>query len=142
MTRIDQLANEIIEYNYGDIQQINHIMKVYSYAKFIGKNELLSPDNQKVLEVAALTHDFGIKVNELLKNLKFDSKLISRVCFINKHKYPYSEIDGIDFQILVEAYLLVHIYENQLSADEVMNIKENIFKTMTGIEYLNLLFCV
>lgn len=34
---------------------------------------------------------------------KFEEKLIKRVCYLVGHHHTYTDIDGIDYQILVEA---------------------------------------
>ena len=39
-------------------------MKVYAYAKAIGEQEELEPELQEILEIAAVTHDIGIKKSE------------------------------------------------------------------------------
>ena len=45
-----------------------------------------------------------------------------------------------DFQILVEADFLVNIDEDQMSKEAIQSIKEKIFKTRTGINYINHLY--
>jgi HD superfamily phosphohydrolase YqeK len=54
----------MIKYYAGDVKRINHFMKVYGFAKTIGEMEQLESAKQEVLELAAIVHDIGIKVNE------------------------------------------------------------------------------
>ena len=45
----------------------------------------------------------------------FSDSLIDRVCFLVGHHHTYTEIDGIDFQILVEADFLVNAREEKMT---------------------------
>jgi hypothetical protein len=54
--------------------------------------------------------------------------------------HSYSKIDGIDFQILVEADFLVNIYEDNMGREKIIKIRDNIFKTASGIELLEDLY--
>jgi hypothetical protein len=56
------------------------------------------------------------------------------------HHHTYENIEGLDYQILVEADILVNIYEDNISKDILHSIKNNIFKTKSGIELLNQLY--
>ena len=63
--------------------------------------------------------------------------------YLIAHHHTYTNIDGMDYQILVEADFLVNADEDRLSSDAIENFKEKIFKTTTGIvvlenNYLNL----
>ena len=54
--------------------------------------------------------------------------------------HSYDKIDGIDFQILVEADLLVNIYEDEIDEKAIGNIEKTIFKTKSGKQLLKLLY--
>jgi len=153
MRSIGKVINAMIKYNKGDVRRINHFLKVYGFAKAIGEMENLDETTQQILEVAALTHDIGIKNSErkhnssagsfqqiegppeaerLLLELCFDSKLIERVCWLIAHHHTYTDIIGIDYQILVEADFLVNIFEDNSSAESIQSVRKNIFKTSAG----------
>ena len=60
-------------------------------------------------------------------------------CFIHScamlpiaHHHTYNNIDGIDYQILVEADFLVNMCEDELSEEALQNAYQNIFRTETG----------
>lgn len=161
MNHVTKLINEMITYFTGDAKRINHFIKVHSFAKIIMELEEIDSEMYDIIEVAALTHDIGIKVCEekyntcsgkyqeimgpavakkLLMELGYDESLVERVCYLVGHHHTYTNIDGVDYQILVEADLLVNIYEKMIPTEEVVNIKETIFKTKTGIRLLEELF--
>ena len=152
---INKLTTEMIKYYKGDPKRINHFLKVFSYSKFIGMNENLDEKTQFILETAALVHDIGIKISEekegpamaqkMLENLNYDKDIIERVCYLVGHHHTYNSINGMDYQILVEADFLVNlyedkIYEGQYSQSAVESVYNKIFKTETGKEYFRNLF--
>ena len=151
------IINEMIRYYAKDPIRVNHFLKVYSFAKSIGELEKLNEETQDILEVAAIIHDIGIKISEekynssagnyqeiegppvareMLSKFKFDEKFIDRVCYLIGHHHTYSKIEGIDYQILVEADFLVNIYEDEIKIPQIESIKEKYFKTKAGTEFL------
>lgn len=147
------VANKMIEYYGNDKKRINHFLKVHSFAKIIAEKEKLDEKTIKIIEIAALTHDIGIKISEekynssagkyqeiegpavcckMLTDLGYDKNTINRVCYIIGHHHTYDNICGIDYQIIVEADFIVNLYEDNCSNDAVKAAYENIFKTAAG----------
>ena len=54
--------------------------------------------------------------------------------------HSYDKIDGLDFQILVEADFLVNIYEDNMSPEAAATVKKKYFETKTGREYISSLY--
>ena len=150
MDKISNLILEMINFDAGEPELIQHFIKVYEFAKIIGHMENISPDNMEILEVAAIIHDIGIKVSiekygkengklqeqegpayaeELLNRLEYQQDVTERVSYLVAHHHTYSNIDGIDYQILVEADFLVNLYENHSSKEAIQNTYNKIFKT-------------
>ena len=161
MNHIGQVINAMIAYYAGDVRRINHFLKVYSFAKTIGEMEGLDESTQEIIEIAALTHDIGIKNSEkkynssagnyqqiegppeakkLLAELGIESGVIDRVCWLIAHHHTYTDIQGIDYQILVEADFLVNFYEDNVSQDSIQSIRDKIFKTLSGKMILNAIY--
>lgn len=159
--RVSQVMDMMTMYYHHDVKRINHFTKVYGYAKYIGEMEGLQQTTQEILEIAALTHDIGIKISEekyhssagryqeqegpsvamaKLTEIGIPEGIINRVCFLIGHHHTYSAIDGQDFQILVEADFIVNIHEESLSVDAIRSIAENVFKTKTGLALLGRLY--
>lgn len=159
--KINDLIQEMIYYYQGDPKRVHHFLKVYAFSKSIAAGENINRSLQTVLETAAVLHDIGIKTSEekyrsssgyhqqiegppiardmLLQN-GFEEEITDRICFLIGHHHTYTNIDGLDYQILVEADFLVNIYEEELDFKEIEIIRKNIFKTKTGIKYLNQLY--
>lgn len=115
MNLIGQIINAMIAYYAGDVRRINHFLKVYGFAKAIGEMEGLDESTQEIIEIAALTHDIGIKNSEkkynssagnyqqiegppeakkLLAELGIESGVIDRVCWLIAHHHTYNRHSG------------------------------------------------
>lgn len=155
---ITQLMLAMIEYDAPDAKRIQHFIKVHNFAATIGKNEKLPDETLFILESAAILHDIGIHPAEakygnsngkhqeelgpqeakvLLQKLSYNQNQIDRICYLIGHHHTYTDIDGIDYQILVEADFLVNILEDNLSTKTAISVKQNIFKTNTGLLLLH-----
>lgn len=161
MNNLTLLAKSMTEYYKGDPKRINHFLKVHAFAKEIGELENLDEETLFTVETAAYVHDIGIKISEqkygssagkyqeiegpaeaekMLEQLGFDKKVINRVSYLVGHHHTYDYIDGIDYQIIVEADFLVNAYEDMMSAESIMNVRKKIFRTKSGTALLDTLF--
>lgn len=161
MERTAKVLNAMVAYYAGDARRVNHFLKVYAFAKAIGELEGLPADSQEILEIAALTHDIGIKISEekygssagkyqelegppiarnLLTKIGLPGAWVERVCWLIAHHHTYSAIDGLDCRILMEADFLVNAYEDNLSQDSIHHIRETLFRTKSGTAFLNSLY--
>ena len=158
---VPKVINKMILYFNGDMKRINHAIKVYGFSKAIAGNESIPEESNRILELAAILHDIGIKeaerkyhsatgkyqeiegppiANKWLTELGIDQSVVERVCYLIGNHHSYSKIDGIDFQILVEADFIVNIQEEGLNSAAANRIKKKYFKTDTGIRLLESLF--
>lgn len=158
---MEQLFLEMIKFFTGDPKRIQHFTKVHSFARLIGLGEKIDDDTQRILEIAAIVHDVGIKPAEekhgtasgkyqeqegppvaeaILKKLGYPQSIIERVCYLVGHHHTYKDIDGIDYQILIEADFLVNMFESEMSANAIKSTLDKIFRTKTGKEYCQLMF--
>ncbi|PBC88761.1 HD domain-containing protein [Caldicellulosiruptor bescii] len=158
---IDSIALEMIKYFKNDVRRINHALKVFSFARLIGKAEGLDGKKQYILEAAALLHDIGIKMceqkynstaghlqeiegpevaKEILSHIDVEKHKLERILFLIGNHHSYSKIDDIDFQILVEADFLVNIYEDSMDVETIKSIKHKYFKTKMGLFMLEKMF--
>lgn len=150
---INKLHMAMIELYHGDAKRIQHFCKVHSYAKLIAEMENVDAKTLFILETAALTHDIGIHLCEekygncngklqekegpviaekLLSDLGFSGEVSERVQYLIAHHHTYNNIDGIDYQILVEADFLVNLFEEHSGREAVETALERVFRTKTG----------
>lgn len=160
-SRERNLIGKMIDYYEGDPKRVQHFLKVYEFARLIGEAEEHPKDTLTVLKTAAIVHDIGIKVSEqkydssagkyqeqegpaiaepMLRACGYEEEMIDRVLFLIAHHHTYNQIDGIDYQILVEADFLVNLFEDNSNRQVAENVKENIFRTKTGLWYLEKMF--
>lgn len=158
---LDALFCAMIEYDAGDAERIQHFTKVHAYARLIAVEEGLDETTSFILEAAAYTHDIGIRMalekyghsdgnlqekegptvaQHLLSELGFENYVIERICYLIGHHHSYDSIDGMDYQILVEADFLVNFYEDKMSAHSRRKAVEQIFKTETAKRLYRLMY--
>ena len=68
----------------------------------------------------------------MLSELGFENYLIERICYLIGHHHTYTNVDGLDYQVLIEADFLVNLYEDDANRSAIMKAYENIFRTQTG----------
>lgn len=151
--KIYQLTQEMIRFDRHDPMRIQHLLKVHSFAQLIGQAEQLDEHTQFITECAALVHDIGIRPAEekfgncsgklqeqegpayarkMLQDLSFDEADIDRICYLVGHHHTYTNISGMDYQILVEADFLVNFYEDHLNENAIRTAYQKIFRTNAG----------
>ena len=154
-----EVVRRMVLFDKGDARRIQHFLKVYMFAALIGKMEGLPPEQQEILEIAAILHDIGIIPAEkkygtsngrlqeqegpayaraLLQEAGgYQPELIDRVCFLIAHHHTYEGVDGPDWQILLEADFLVNSFEKNMPEEAIKKMRSRVFKTGSGIAMLN-----
>ena len=158
---VQSVLSKMIGYFKDDTQRINHALKVYSFARNISIFEYIPDEQIKIVEIASLLHDIGIKesekkygssagnyqelegppiASELLSEFSLPQKVIERICQLIGNHHSYDKLSGIDFQILIEADFLVNIFEDKYTASQIETVKNKYFKTKTGLKYLTSMY--
>ncbi len=151
--QLDDLFLRMISFYEGDPKRIQHFTKVHSFSRIIGIEEELDDTTLFILEAAAYIHDIGIRpaeekygkcdgklqeqegpiyAQQILSELGFENYMIERICYLIGHHHTYTNVEGMDYQILIEADFLVNLFEDDLSDREIQSVYERIFKTETG----------
>ena len=144
---------KMIAFSDGNIHDIDHLIRVWSYAKTIGELEGLDSDTQAILEIAAITHDIAcplcrekygntngkhqeeegeLMVRSFLADTELKPEQIDRVAFLVGHHHTLMGIDALDWQILVEADYLANASENGYSTQNIQSFIRRIGKTESG----------
>ena len=76
----------------------------------------------------------------MLTALSWPQEVIDRVCYLVGHHHTYDNIDGMDYQILVEADFLVNLFEDGSTPDTQKSVFERIFRTEGGKRLFRLMF--
>ena len=160
---ISEIMDKMIAFSNGNIHDIDHFIRVWTYAKTIGELEHLDADSQFVLEVAAITHDIAcplcrqkygntngkyqeIEGEPLVRSFLNDSDLtaaqIDRVAYLVSHHHTLTDIDGMDYQILIEADFVANASENDYSKESIQNFIYKVIQTNSGSMLARQIFCV
>ena len=158
----EDLIIKMTEFNDGDPKRIQHLIKVFEFAHIIAVKEGLDEKALKILDMASIMHDIGIRPSEQ-KYGKCNGKLqeqegpayaremlaefsgvsaeeVERVCYLIAHHHTYENVEGLDYRILLEADFLVNAMEDGLDKDAIVHFRDKVFETKTGIHLLNTMF--
>ncbi len=148
---------KMIAFYDGNVHDIEHFLKVWGYAKTIGELEQLDAHTRETLELAAIAHDIacplcrikygntngehqqteGIPLTkEFYDEFDLPEAQLARICYLVGHHHTFCDIEGADYQILVEADFLVNASESQMSMQAIRKFKEHVFRTATGNQLL------
>ena len=151
--KIATAIEKMTDFYKGNIHDIYHFLKVWAFAKNIGEAEGLDPKTQEKLEMAAVVHDIACPlcrvkygnangkhqeeesaalIEEFFADSDLPKEFVDRVSYIVSHHHTIDGIDGIDYQIMIEADYLVNAAESNFSGNNVRNMLEKVFKTETG----------
>ena len=150
---VTRILEKMIAASGGNVHDIDHLLRVWSYAKLIGEAEGLDDQTQTLLEIAAITHDiacpycrevYGAATGkdqeregarlaaEFLQGFGLTAAQIDRVCFLIAHHHSPADISTLDLQILIEADYLANATENSYSEANVCGFLSKICKTAAG----------
>lgn len=160
---ISQIMEKMIAFSNGNIHDIDHLIRVWTYAKTIGELEGVDQQTQFILEIAAITHDIAcplcrekygstngkhqetegaLMVRDFLAETGISEGQIDRVAFLVGHHHTFTSIDGMDYQILVEADYIANATEDGCSKENAVNFLTKIMKTQSGKRLLTNVFCL
>ncbi len=160
---ISQIIEKMIAYSKGNIHDIDHFIRVWTYARTIGELEGLDRENLFVLETAAITHDIACPIcrekygntngkhqesegQHLVRCFLADTGMtqqqIDRVAYLVGHHHTYREIDGLDYQILIEADFIANCSEIGCSENKIRYFMDEWMKTESGKQLVRDVFCI
>lgn len=157
----ERLIQKMIDFYDGNTHDVAHFLKVYAYAETIGLSENLDVRTQQTLEYAAIVHDIACPLcrkkygntngkrqeeeseallKDFLQEFPFDEDMKNRIIHLVCHHHTYTDVDGMDYRILLEADFLVNADESQYTKDVIQTFKKNVFQTRCGIQILDSLY--
>lgn len=145
----------------GNIADTEHFIKVWTYAAMIADGEHCTDAQKRLIGLSAVTHDIACPLcrvkygntngkhqeeesepllREFFRGTDVTGDELERIVYLVTHHHTYSPIDGIDYQILLEADYLVNAAEKKLTKGNIENFRQKIMKTPTGINLLDNIF--
>ena len=161
MKNVAAATRKMIGFYHGNRHDIAHFLKVWAMAKTIGELEGLDADTQYLLEATAIVHDIACpfcrekygradgKLQEkegpsIVRTFLADSGMteaqVERIAYLVGHHHTLTGIDGMDYQILIEADYLVNASEKTYSPANVQNFMNTSMKTESGKKLAKALF--
>ena len=155
------VIEKMIAFYNGNLHDIDHFLKVWAMAKTIGEQEKLDSHTQEILELTAVVHDIscplcrekygntGGKNQELespplvaafFEELPVDPSDVARISWLVAHHHTYTNVDGIDHRILLEADFLINAGESGYSQSAIQSARQRVFETGTGIRLLDSIY--
>ena len=149
---VAEVIKKMVEYSKGDLHDINHFMKVYAYAKQSQRRKSVTGAAEAgggycvVHDIACplcrvkygnangkhQEEESAALIEEFFVDSDLPKEFVDRVSYIVSHHHTITGIDGIDYQIMIEADYLVNADESNFSGNNVRNMLEKVFKTETG----------
>ena len=158
---VSEAIEKMIAFYKGSIHDIDHFIKVWSYAKTIGELEGLDAHTQEVLELAAVIHDISCPlcrekygkalgklqeqespplVAEFFEGLPVAKEDVERISWLAAHHHTYTDVAGLDHRILLEADYIVNAAENSRPRAATESAKKTVFRTASGTQLLDSIF--
>ena len=158
---VSTAIEKMIAYYEGDQRSISHFMRVWGYARTIGELEQLDAHTQEVLELAAVVHDIAcpicIKkygdacgknqekesaplVAEFFAQLPVAPADVERISWLVCHHHTYTDVDGIDHRILLEADYLVNAGSRETPKEAIEKAREVFYRTAAGTRLLESIY--
>ena len=158
---VNDMISKMIAQAGGNKHDIAHFLKVYTYARLIGEKEQLDVRMQETLEITAVIHDIACPlcrekygntsgkhqeeesaplVAEFFKDVPAGELDVERITWLVTHHHTYTNVEGMDYQILLEADFLVNAGESEYSKQAIENFCRKVFRTEAGTHLLKSMF--
>lgn len=157
----EKIISKMIDFYKGNRADVRHFLKVYAYAQTIGRLEGLDEKTQDILEIAAIVHDIACPlcrekygntagnhqeaesealIRTFLSEFTLPQETEERVIYLVTHHHTYTDVEGMDYQILLEADYLVNADEAQYSREAVCRFRDRVFQTKSGTHMLESIY--
>ncbi|HSV30577.1 MAG TPA: HD domain-containing protein [Atribacteraceae bacterium] len=136
-----------------DPSMIEHTREVIEHALALCTELNCDDVTKKIVFLSALLHDIGICeafrkhgsregkyqhiegppiARKILEEGREDPSISERVIYLVGNHHNFDNVDDLDFQILIEADMLVNLREENLTPRELNDFIEHFFKTDSG----------
>ena len=150
---IPRILEKMIAHSQGDLHDIDHLIRVWTYARLIGQLERLDRETQLVLEIAAITHDIAcplcrekygstdgklqeaegmVLVRDFLADAGLTDLQLSRISFLVGRHHTYTGVSTREWQILLEADFIANAAENGYPKETIQHFLDTTAKTPSG----------
>lgn len=153
MNLTEEIKQEMILRKEQTPHDIAHFLKVTSFAELLAVSENLEKEEIEKIEIAALLHDIGcplcrekygntngplqekegaILAEQFLASKPLSDSVKERIVYLVGHHHTLNAIEGMDYQVLIEADYLVNAQESSYPSEAVLAFEQHYFKTSLG----------
>lgn len=157
-----EMIRKMIDFYEGSLHDINHFLKVYAYASTIGALEGVEERTARLARMEAIVHDIACPMcrekyghadgaaqeensepllREFLAEFSLNPDDLERIIYVVCHHHTYTGVDGLDYQILLEADFLVNADEGNATPAQIAAFERNVFRTEAGKKLLSSIYC-
>ena len=79
-------------------------------------------------------------VEDFFAGMPVEGDMAERISWLVAHHHTYTHVDGLDYQILLEADFLVNADEGALVRAAIENMRQSVFRTGVGIRLLDSIY--
>lgn len=158
---VSMTIEKMVAFSEGNLHDTDHFLKVWAMAKTIGELEALDGHTQEVLELAAVVHDIACPlcrekygntngknqerespplIEAFFADLPVSRADVARISWLVAHHHTYTNVDGMDHQILLEADFLANAGESGCSRTTIENARRRVFRTGAGLRLLESMY--
>ena len=153
-----QMVSAMIDFYRGSTHDIEHFLKVCSYASVIGRLEGLDERTQDILEMTAIVHDISCPLcrekygnangkyqeqeseailRPFLAPFGLPEDMVERIIYLVCHHHTYESVEGLDWQILLEADFLVNARQPSYKAEAIRTFRDTVARTAVGRQFID-----
>ena len=153
MKSIKEISRDIAFYSKGHMRELDHLLRVWGFAREIADGEPLSRERY-ALEVAALTHNIAYPlcretygsedpalqaregaalVRDFLRDADMPAEQLERIVYLVSRHHSEEPAEDSDLQILLEAVYIASVREKHIPRAEVKTAMKTLFRTKSGI---------
>ena len=156
-----ELIEKMIAFYHGNAHDVNHFLKVYTYAQTIAEGEDFEPHAKQILEWTAIVHDIACPLcrekygsaigkkqeeespallNTFFEGTDVDKADFEKIVWLVAHHHTYTDVVLPEHRILLEADYLVNAGEGGYPTETIRKARENVFRAPTGKRLLDCLY--
>ncbi len=154
MKSIKEISRELAFYSKGHMRELDHMLRVWGFAREIADGEPLGHRERYALEVAALIHNIAyplcrekygsedpalqaregaVMARAFLRDADIPAEQLDRIVYLVSRHQSSEPAAEPDLQILLEAIFIASVREKHRTRTEVKEVLKTLFRTKSGL---------
>ena len=150
---VSEILRRMTAYPGNTLHDIDHLVKVHAWARAIAQSENMDPRDREIAEIAAIVHDIAcpqcrekygscipekqeqegaVLAREFLAKSGLTPEAVDRICFLVGRHHTTKGVQGMDWQILLEADYIANAGESHFAPEDMQDFVSWVFRTRAG----------